>query len=439
VQTKRIIHILQVLANFRTREPFQTIIEILQVIGIGAWIIIDIWPDFFKAPDIAPGWVALPNGPMIYLGLFFIFDAMLILNSKLCHIFFQDVPTDTSNNSTKVDRVQKSRTDFVECERLLGAQHPQTLNQQMKLALSYLQDHQHELAISTCTDVARKTKEAFGISNDLTLASEDLLSRAILSDYVHNHRESIDADHVTLFKKIVAQRTTTLPPGNIHTLRSEDCLMHALVINSSGDRTLKDIAKVVGNDNRKQIIRLDRLEVRRFDVSAAARACITFLLDCILIMVAAPFRALRVMRPLMILRRMAVATEKEPNWRFPLVSRETFLMSQLGVLLVYSLGLTVLAIGDLIYVAENLYTQRLEHLKIDIKSLPDGIWYSIQQITLVGSNHEVQSVSGKVYTVLLLFMGLGIIGLFGMLFQRIFGMSYLPKQVNHKDLLEQSK
>ena len=76
----------------------------------------------------------------------------------------------------------------------------------------------------------------------------------------------------------------------------------------------------------------------------------------------------------MILRRMAVATEKEPNWRFPLVSRETFLMSQLGVLLVYSLGLTVLAIGDLIYVAENLYAKRPQHFKIDIKSLPDGIW-----------------------------------------------------------------
>ena len=121
------------------------------------------------------------------------------------------------------------------------------------------------------------------------------------------------------------------------------------------------------------------------------------------------------------------------------MSRETFLMSQLGVLLVYSLGLTVLAIGDLIYVAENLYTQRLKHLKIDLKTLPDGLWYSIQQITLVGSNQEVQSVSGKVYTLLLLFMGLGIIGLFGMLFQRIFGMSFLPKQVNHKDLLEQSK
>jgi hypothetical protein len=139
----------------------------------------------------------------------------------------------------------------------------------------------------------------------------------------------------------------------------------------------------------------------------------------------------------MILRRMAVATEKEPNWRFPLLSRESFLVLQLGVLLIYSLGLVVLSIGDLIYNAErnSVITQNGISTRV-FEHLSSAIWYSVQTVTLVGSGSDPLTLQGRIYSVLLLFMGLGIVGLFGMLFQRIFGMSFLPKHVNNKKLLE---
>jgi hypothetical protein len=131
---------------------------------------------------------------------------------------------------------------------------------------------------------------------------------------------------------------------------------------------------------------------------------------------------------------MAVATEKEPNWKFPLLSRESFLVLQLGVLLIYSLGLVVLSIGDLIFQAEFITATTPN--KQPFGTLSSSIWYSIQTVTLVGAQHDPITFAGRLYSVLLLFMGLGIIGLFGMLFQRIFGMSFLPKHVNHKRLLE---
>jgi len=149
----------------------------------------------------------------------------------------------------------------------------------------------------------------------------------------------------------------------------------------------------------------------------------------------------------MILRRMAVATEKEPNWRSPLLSRESFLVLQLGVLLIYSLGLVVLSIGDLIYNAER-HTMLPDSMHLAewistngagtpvFEHLSSAIWYSVQTVTLVGSGSDPLTLQGRIYSVLLLFMGLGIVGLFGMLFQRIFGMSFLPKHVNHKRLLE---
>ena len=421
------------LSKFRSSEPWQTIIEIGQVLGIGAWIILDVWPDFSKTPNSNPDWFSLPNGGMLYLGLFFVIDAVLILNVNLQKIHAHRVP---DLDSAKIEiAINEREQDLERSKNALGVNHPRTFAKELSLLKAYLRANNNERAITYGRDLFDRALKTLGPTSPITIATGDATSQAIVNDVLHDRFKENFESYQEFLQKVLTVNSNNLPPGNIHTLRSEDFLLAVL---SHGKAELnEEFQKVIGSDSRGPVVDIHDLNLNAFDTfdrNATIRAILTFILDCALIVIAAPFRALRVVRPIMILRRMAVATEKEPNWRFPLIGRETFLLLQLGVLLIYSLGLTVLAIGDLIYVAEVTGGQ-----SSNLNTLPHAIWYSVQQLTLVGSNNEPASVSGKVYSVLLLFMGLGIIGLFGMLFQRIFGMSFLPKQVNHKDLIEEQK
>ena len=393
----------------------------------------DVWPDFFRKPESNPPWFSLPNGGMLYLGLFFIIDAILILNVNLQSIYAHRVPKlDVARSQ---DLLSDRKHDLEQSKSALGADHPRTFARDLSLLKTYLTTNLGDQAIAYGKELYGRALTKLGPTSPITIAAGDATSQAILSEVLRNGFGEHRATYIAFLQQVLNVNATNLPPGNIHTLRSEDFLSKAL---SHGKLNAnEEIQKVIGNDSRNPVVDFNHLEVNTFesfDRNATIRAVVTFLLDCALIVIAAPFRALRVVRPIMIIRRMAVATEKEPNWRFPLIGRDTFLLLQLGVLLIYSLGLTVLAIGDLIYVAEITSKHGSK-----LASLPNAIWYSVQQLTLVGSNAEPVSVSGKVYSVLLLFMGLGIIGLFGMLFQRIFGMSFLPKQVSHKELIEEQK
>jgi hypothetical protein len=439
----RITSFLDLLAKFRNINSVQIVIEFFQILGIGIWIWTDISPDFGTAAPPSNSWFQIPDGPKILLGLFFTIDAVLILNAALrtrpkdeWKVVFgvKTASKDTCRPITS-EEIDSARSHFEDLWNTLGELNPRTVTAQFRLVKTLNNYHQHETAIALCRDLVTMSRNSYGHAAQETLNAENFLNLCIIQEQSQCATDSaIDWNDIVTMRETLAHRASELPSKHREVLRAEELLFTMLQL--SGASSL-EVRAVFEDANRKKLIDLDHLQVEDAASSVATKAIVTFVLDCLLIVLASPFRALRVARPLMILRRMAVATEKEPNWRFPLLSRESFLVLQLGVLLIYSLGLVVLSIGDLIYNAERnsmiLQNGTSTHV---FEHLSSAIWYSVQTVTLVGSQSDPLTLQGRIYSVLLLFMGLGIVGLFGMLFQRIFGMSFLPKHVNHKKLLE---
>jgi len=432
--------LLDSLVTFRTKNVIQVVIEICQILGIGIWIWYEIAPDRGGEPQDTQGIFHLPNGKMIYLGLFFIIDAALILNVALRRkpkdawkVSFGS-PSISSKNCrpTFADDVQAATLNFIELKNSLGIENPRTLTSQFHLMKTLTAGHHHDEAITLGRELVTSCVAVFGHADQATLTAQNYLYLCIIQKR-HQCGNLIEISQIDIeaMRKILSHRASELPSNHREVLRAEELL--ALMLEPA-DLADSNSQVIFEESNRKKLIDLNHLEVADEKEVTSIKALMTFTLDCLLIVLASPFRALRVARPLMILRRMAVATEKEPNWKFPLLSRESFLVLQLGVLLIYSLGLVVLSIGDLIFQAE--FITATAPSKQPFGTLSSSIWYSIQTVTLVGAQHDPITFAGRLYSVLLLFMGLGIIGLFGMLFQRIFGMSFLPKHVNHKRLLE---
>jgi len=128
-------------------------------------------------------------------------------------------------------------------------------------------------------------------------------------------------------------------------------------------------------------------------------------------------RFLRALKPVLVLRRIGAATEHatrsghsvKNRWLlgYGLALKRVLSRWKFAITLSYSFALIVLSTAALILESES-------HLSIPngIKSYADAVWYCIGQITLTGSQFGVYSFAGRAYSVLLLFLGLGIVGLF---------------------------
>lgn len=98
-------------------------------------------------------------------------------------------------------------------------------------------------------------------------------------------------------RETLAHRASEVPYNHREVLRAEELLATMLQLSGASSLTVQAVFE---DANRKKLIDLDHLDVEDAASSVATKETVTFVLDCLLIVLASPIRALRVARPLMI-------------------------------------------------------------------------------------------------------------------------------------------
>jgi hypothetical protein len=146
-----------------------------------------------------------------------------------------------------------------------------------------------------------------------------------------------------------------------------------------------------------------------------------FLLDVSLVIFSF-LRPLRVLRPILVFRRFGVATQHTPGNALTKIgqsrsfyaqaSSQLWLKCKFVFLFLYSIALILSSTATLILESELRGSG-------NIRNYASAVWYSIGEMTLTGSQYNVETLSGRSYSVLLLVMGFGIVGLFTASFSKL--------------------
>jgi hypothetical protein len=146
-----------------------------------------------------------------------------------------------------------------------------------------------------------------------------------------------------------------------------------------------------------------------------------FFTDVALIFVTV-LRPFRVLRPILVVRRFSRASEQsraaliaglEESDAVPNV--RTFAEVKFIALMLYAFVLALLTSASLVHAAEQ--TAGLGHADA-VHSFADALWFCVGEMTLTGSQYGIYSASARFDSVTLMFIGLGILGLFGSILQR---------------------
>jgi hypothetical protein len=167
------------------------------------------------------------------------------------------------------------------------------------------------------------------------------------------------------------------------------------------------------------------------------KAWSTFLFDCALVLLSV-LRPLRVLRPILVLRRFSSATEhstrgknrtrsknSSPYW---VLMTKIFSRSRYAVLFLYSFLLITTSDAVLVLQAE-----KREGSLSTIHTLGDALWFCVGEVTLTGSQYNPITLEARLYTLLLLALGLATAGIFASSFRRIFEESLSSKEVGFDD------
>ena len=148
-----------------------------------------------------------------------------------------------------------------------------------------------------------------------------------------------------------------------------------------------------------------------------------FVADISLVFLAA-LRPLRLLRPILVLRRFGSVTTRndgdsaENNRR----EEDTYFAIIAGalkkiryvMLILYAFVLMALSTSGLILQSELAVGNAA-----NIRTYGNALWFSIGQLTLTGSQYGPVTLWGRTYSVILLLLGLGIVGLFANSFEHI--------------------